>query len=493
MLIKCIISVAKDCKKEGLQIEKSDICKSVSDVMNFFFNAKSTDGKKVVSRKSTNLAEKIRLRQCFGSGGGVYSKFWSSISQFEDRRKVKNCLIASCNFDVRQCVKSLDQPFLIISSSDLNEKDFGKELGRVLLEEKCTICVETGGLTRLGSTRIVSFLKLAGDLFDSRVRFIIFGEAGLNADIDQFSEKHFLLEDLSEFGEQSNPKTKLGKVQPIRTTQGVSKEVEELKKEAADLRKQLAAKTEILSEIEEKFIKSVDHLKVTDEELEATKNELDESGVKLQNAEKERDNLKSENIELQSKFAGLKQSYDQKCGEIERKSRQVLSEMKGENQELKEKSEKDEKMISELQSDISTETGLLQKRISELEEEVIKFKRSPSKCSYDNSNSPPRGQQTQTDRVVISPTPLAIVKENLKKNEGPNSVDKVYKSVKELKCNMTFSESSSGLKCEVEIVRGKNISSYPLLCHFIGVGKNRHEAKVAAFSNFVSAVVQYQE
>ena len=251
LLIKCIISVAKDCKKEGLQIDKSDISKSVSDVMNFFLKAKSTDGKKVVSRKSTNLAEKIRLRQCLGSGGGVYSKFWSSISQFDDRRTVKSCLIASCNFDVRQCVKSLDQPFLIISSSDLNEKDFGKELGRVLLEEKCTICVETDGLTRLGSTRIVSFLKLAVDLFDSRVRYIIFGEAGLNADIDKFSEKHFFMEDLSEFGEQSNPKTtKLGKVQPIRTTQGVSMEVEVLKKEASDLRKQLAATKEILSEIE---------------------------------------------------------------------------------------------------------------------------------------------------------------------------------------------------------------------------------------------------
>ena len=479
--------MAKDCKKEGLKSEKRDISKAVSDVMTFFHKAKSTDGKKSATRKSTNLAEKQRTKKFLVSRGGVYSKFWSSIGKFDGSRSNMSCLIASCNFEVRQCVKSLDQPFLLISSIDLNERDFGKELGRVLLEEQSTVCVETEGLTREGSARIVSFLKLGKDLFDSRVRFILFGEAGVNADIDDFSEKHFLLEDLSEFEEKGTIKCKLDKVKQVN--RGESYECDVLKKEASELRKEVAATKEKLSQLEEKFVKSVDYLKVTDEKLEATKSELNVFGEQLENTEKERDNLKSENLVLKSDLAGVQENCDQKCSAIEKNSTEVLAELSEVKKQSKLKLEKDQETISQLKVDRLKETGFLQNRITELELQVSKLKESQSKSKNENL----REQQTQTNKVVISPTPLATVKDNLKKNGDFNPVEKVYRSVKELKCNMNFGESSSGWKCVVDIVRGKNISSYPSLCHFNGVGETKQDAKFAAFSTFVSSVVHYQE
>jgi hypothetical protein len=49
------------------------------------------------------------------------------------------------------------------------------------------------------------------------------------------------------------------------------------------------------------------------------------------------------------------------------------------------------------------------------------------------------------------------------------------------------------VKCNVTILKGRNILSYPILTHFSGEGNSEQESLVDAFANFVLSVGNYQE
>ena len=144
------------------------------------------------------------------------------------------------------------------------------------------------------------------------------------------------------------------------------------------------------------------------------------------------------------------------------------------------------------------------KKIEELELELGEVKESLNAQHSQLSVVTPRrldlelattDQLTQTKPVVISPTPLTILKSNLDKNRmgAASVVQKVYQSIKELKCDIKYSSEESIVKCNVTILKGRNILSYPILTHFSGDGHSEQESLVDAFANFVLSVSNYQE
>ena len=142
------------------------------------------------------------------------------------------------------------------------------------------------------------------------------------------------------------------------------------------------------------------------------------------------------------------------------------------------------------------------KNIEELELELGEVKKSLNAQHSQLSVVTPRrlelattDQLTQTKTVVISPTPLTILKSNLEKNRmgAASVVQQVYQSIKELKCDINYRSEESIVKCKVTIVKGRNIQSYPILKHFSGEGSSEQESLVDAFANFVLSVSNYEE
>ena len=162
-----------DCRKEGLKnLDKREIAKAVKNVMGFFSVAKCVNGTSA-KLKSTNLMVKASGKR----GSSVFSEFWSSVEDFEQERSASNCVIVSCICSVKninQCAKACEHSFLIISADDMNCKDFCKQLGKVMLEPKATIFIETTGLNKEGANRLASFTKSVSNLFDSRIRMVLF-------------------------------------------------------------------------------------------------------------------------------------------------------------------------------------------------------------------------------------------------------------------------------------------------------------------------------
>ena len=74
-----------------------------------------------------------------------------------------------------------------------------------------------------------------------------------------------------------------------------------------------------------------------------------------------------------------------------------------------------------------------------------------------------------------------------------DSIDLVYRSVRDINCNISYVPSNSGVKCEVEIVKGKNIMKFPSLLKFSGMAQSDKESKLSAFSAFVSSVYDLKE
>ena len=515
------ISVAINCKKNGLNFEKEVISKAVSKVMDFYSIAQCIDGEKAEG-KSTNVIQSGSKR--FLPGGGVYAKLWAAVDKYDKERSIKNCLIASCDeLNISHCAKCLDHPFLIIQASDLDSKNFCKQFGKVMLENKSTICIESNGLRKDGSVRLVKLLKCARQMFDSRVRIIIFGDPGVNSDIEEYFEKDFMMEAFSELPKLSQKKVKL--LSEDQTEDKVAmllKDLDRLKEENIKMKKELSCKVAQLSNMETELKNAEEKQTCVTDELIETRSKFKDlkEGMEVEVAEK--NSLKDSLFDQQSKVVNLEKRCEQECrakfenvtAELkELKTKQSISskedlvligQLKNENLLEKENYLKTATKLSECKekNEISRERHL--KKIEELELELGEVKESLNAQHSQLSVVTPRrldlelattDQLTQTKPVVISPTPLTILKSNLEKNRmgAASVVQKVYQSIKELKCDIKYSSEESIVKCNVTILKGRNILSYPILTHFSGDGHSEQESLVNAFANFVLSVSNYQE
>ena len=549
--------------------------------MSFFSKASFVDKKEVKIGKSSILMDKARSRKVFAGasgGGGVFTKFWASVNNFGVTREVPSCLIVSCEYNLRQCVKCLDQPYLIVSSGDMNEKDFSKELAKVLLEDQSRICIEVEGLTREGSARLVKIIKMARELFDNRVLITLFGEPGMNADIEQYSEKHFKSDKVSSkskdtermptgelnlenerlLNEIKASKDNTSKL--VKTVVQLKSSVTELsktkdlllrsesdlgasKKESYDLKNKLCTlqsnldsvqvnydqkltdmknSDEIISEITQtmedqsstnqelivqmrtEYVKEIEDLekKISKQEQELetfrttvcelveTKTKLEQYQARVEATEKERDEVQRHNLALQHDLSTEQKTREIQGRDMQKNSDELMKELAETKEDLKKKSENNDDLISKLRSDNLIELQYLKTKMTDLEN-------ARESCLESDATKVLKVEvkQTQTDSVLISLTPLSIIKNCMDQNRGRSRdcVDLVYRSVRDIKCNISYVPSNSGVKCEVEIVKGKNIMNYHHLLKFSGMAQSDKESKLSAFSAFVSSVYDLKE
>ena len=490
-----------------MEFAKKEINKSISEVMNFFSLAKCVNRNKA-DGKSTNVMGKPSIKRGFG-GGGVYSKFWSSIREFEGKRLDGSCVIVGCDeVNISLCVKSVDQPFLLISANDLNSKDYCKQLGKVMLEPEATLCIGTEGLKKEGSIRLANLLKAASVLFDSRLRLIVFGQEGVRSDIDKYLETHFVMEKLSELSK----KVKLDEALESEFSQHFRSELNEaleriklmqseeqlLKEQNLKLTSKLDAKADEMSDLKLEIEKLDRNLTDKKEELDRVKGELGRSRDDLEVAMNDQNGMKTDILDLKTKLKNLQNSSEQKCKIAENQVEKVTAELGELKKDYKRNSESDCKLITELKFKTEEDNVNYEKKINELKLEVGELKKKNQAHpvpNLDGSTSSSIDQQTQTKNVVISPTPLSVIKDSLDRNRSSTSSasDLVYKSIRDLKCAVSYVYSGANVRCEVEITRGKNILKYPQLTHFAGEGACELESKSAAFQNFILSVSGFSD
>ena len=464
--------------------------------MQFFTISSFVIGKKA-RVKSQNLMKKPTVKRSF-RGGDEFSMLWSSVGEFEQDRSDGSCLIVSCSFKELKCV---DQPSLVISSEDLNCKSFCTQLGKVLLEKKSTICVENHGLNSEGSKRLLTFLDSASVLFDSRVRIIIYGPEN-SEHIMKHSEKHFvdklpsmnkkLRIDNKDF-EQTNSKNLEEEVSRVEKllfeNLQLKEENEKIKHEAVD-------KVTKLSELEFDCIQLNSEIKDKKKELNSVHEKVVILNSDLEVLVQEKAEVIKVKCDLEKELKHIESSNDLKTGKLESNLKTVNDELS----DLKRSAKQNEALITDLTYKKKQESEEFEKRILELKREVHYLKKENeatktqvNKVHNDKLPNHPifYSKLTQTDPVIISPTPLSVIKAGLERNKNVTSsaVGVVHKTIRDLKYLVTFTKVADNIsKCEVQITKGHNIMKYPQLTQFVGLGNSESQAKIAAFDHFILSV-----
>ena len=182
------ISVLFECKRLGIKtnkdgsstVDNKSIRVQIQHVMDFFFLGKANQGK-IFKKKSKSkvVAGKLSTETCDSI---------ENIEQFCDQRIEEGPIVISCDDDVfKELCGSMSEPHYVLSSNDLNSCSFSKELGKIILQDKCNIFMATSDLSKLGKERVVNIVKKMKFLFDNRIRVILYGVDCMEA----FSERRF--------------------------------------------------------------------------------------------------------------------------------------------------------------------------------------------------------------------------------------------------------------------------------------------------------------
>ena len=456
--------------------------------MAFFWSAMHVDGKKAAS-KSSNKVEKPNRKRI--SSTGVYGKFWAAVANLEDSKSDGGCVVAgSDEGNMKHCALGLDHPYLVITASDWSCSDFGKQLGIVMLEQKFSLCIESRGLKRDGMLRLLAFVKASKALFDSRMNIIIFSDEGTNADLEGMCDKYFFMENMLEL---TNKERKIMKIESKPEHSDLKlKEAEEklkltqndltsLQKENSKMRLELDARCDEVKDLQLELSRTNEDLRVNIEELDEVRILQENRKKDLEVVSKEKTAFENICVDMKAELAMWKKSSEDKCKENDRLEK-LGHEQKS---ELKMLSEEHEKEIEQLNSKIVEEKKIDEKRIKELE-----WRLTLGNSESEDQKASVQVQGTQTDSVEISKTPLSALKENLakNKNQSTSAVDLVYRSIRDLKCLLSYREMNGSFECIVKIIKGKHVMKCPDLINFSGEGKSHSEAKKAAFANFIDIV-----
>ena len=483
-------------------VEEEDIASSIANISKFFYNLECVNGEKAEGKSSSVMDKPDKKR--LNSEIGVYPKFWKSVENYGLLHSEGRCTVLSCDeVNVRLCLKGLDHPFLVVSSNDFNSKDFKNQMGRILLESKASVCLVLDGLRKEGMSRLTTFLKSAVNLFDDRVNIIFFGERGEFTDVDDFSSKHFEINDYNtemrkKVKNDSPRTTSIGDTvlqKEVDKNKALKKHVDILKKDNAVLSSDIGKKSEKLADhqvklkqLEEDCTKLKEELKEKEVHLAQFRGDAEEAGMK-------NTDLVEEISTLQRKCVEIKEAEDEKYRKVLLHSKKVTDEIYELKKEFVNTSEKDQQIIK----DLKKESENKQKIVNDLKEKIESQSTVSHSAPDDLSSSSPGVARylgisvgTQTNVVEYSKSPLSVIREQLSKNsDSPSAVHQAYKSIKNLKCTEKYSKSISGVSCKLIILKGNNIVKYPGLTHFMGEGQSERESKIAAFANFVSSVFEF--
>ena len=540
-----IVSVLLSCKKLGIEVDKCTVLTAVERVMQFFTVSK-TVGRRKAESKATSCIVKPSGKRVFNSSYEVYQKFWKALSEFEDGRSHGGCVIVSLNDKGAQtCVRALEQPALVISGSDLGSRDFSKQLAQIMLQPMVTICFEVEEIGIEGSARLITFLECCKSLFDSRLRIVIMSTSP-EPKIVELLEKTFVMSNLGQSHKKPRVEENIsGSVESQKSEPEIS-QVRDLVKEArereddlkrakikikdlvieleeskSETEKSRAANEDLQGELEkmkdDNLNLEVDGIKERDEhekltervkfleaEVEAVRE--DKSGVEKTILSKDLE-IKELRLERTSMNAKMKALEDERLSlkevltDHDNSSMDELKKAKSQNDGLKTTCRNQEQELLTLQHSLEDLQKEFDRKECEHEEVSKQYKNKINNLRTEAAEK----QMAEEPLAAVAPSGqigresallLSTIRNNLDKHceKIKSSVTVTYRSIKDLKCDLSYSKLEKESKCEVEIVKGKNnIMMFPEILKFSGHGENDAEAKIDAFKNFIVSVREFSD
>ena len=419
-----------ECRKLGLNVTQVEIKKCANQVIQFFSDARCVNG------SEANLKSKVSVQQSTSLSGkpdDLILPFWKDIKQYESQRDQSECLVIRCNgIEAKKCMKGICTPSILLSAEDFNMKCFDKQMGKLLLEDKSVICIDTLGLNDTGCSRLENFICSMKDLFDGRVSIVVIDTGSIVK--ENLIEKHF---DMNRNYTSMNKKRKHDSISD-----------EQFYIPSNDASYKLPEVDQNLRLKEEEFYKLQEQVKELNKDLEKKNTEYLCLREELNIAE-----AKCSSLEQQ-----LQEERDTHM--------QFSANTKLEVEYLKSKSLSDANIILESKN-----------KIKELES-VTRVGKTLN-------------QETQTNfgYASLSGIDLILSKLNAQKGSDANVIDQVYSSIRDLKCNIEYNDNvGSTVQCSVNVVKGKHIMKYSNLLRFSGQGKSKRESLLNAFSNFVVSI-----
>lgn len=443
---------------------------------------------------------------------------WDNVHQFSlHRKKKKPAVICLVNFpdsgEICGCYSKL-----VLRSSDINSKDFSKQLCTLLGMDESYLFIEGDGLTKKGASRLSSLLSSALKLFDGRLTVVIFCEKSLSEGaIKKMVEKDFDANSQGDDMKSPNNKklkrdsfekkgSELKEAENIHLERSVDDKMSEkdlhilkLKEELVSEKKKFDEKDalnktekEELKETLDKVVQAAGEEVLANQNLQEKLKAADETIKEIRKAKEEfevlaNDHLRERNFrvkEAESKeqeILGLKKVVDDKnnlINELELKCKEVdtLNEsMKHLEDSLKEK----EIVIDTLKIQIEASQGQLCIAKNVLTEENQESRKQ------ELESTKPEEKNDQKNRVKS-------VQEEIKKNRSlfpkAGSSEIIRRSIKSFCCLENFLVVESGLfECTIKVV--KPVSGIEQLSPFKGSGKSKKKAKKDAFDNYLSSIM----
>jgi myosin heavy subunit len=170
--------VWEKARKEGIEVSMEEARAAVQNVDQLLKKAKSDDLGTFTSKSVTAQPMKRRRDDA--------PDYWSDILYVKSSSDREGCVIVSiCDHHLSINLYKCD---LLITSEDLNQCNFHKQLGTCLLKDDCTIYIEISKLSIRGSERLVSILKNFRQLFDSRITVILSSVDDLPRELSRLTE-----------------------------------------------------------------------------------------------------------------------------------------------------------------------------------------------------------------------------------------------------------------------------------------------------------------
>ena len=314
------------------------------------------------------------------------------------------------------------RPYVKISSEMLNFQDFSKILSEVLCQEECSIIIETHALEKIGESRLIKMLHMFSSSFNNSVRIILLVDDDTSVAVQKFVEKAFMGNEQSQLERMSlnnDCKRRLvdSRVFGSEGDSGCSTERETQTKVNA-----LQTEISLLKRFNENKDK-----KICEGEMEASM-------------------LRDEVNALSVKVNESKQQYLKLSSELEDKKSYIL---------------KIESELCSVKQQLSCkEKILLQLNLSD---ELTESKSSVSTQTIPNSSTKNSVRNAEVIRKCIETSKIT-------------PYEALYRKIKHLKLNLSYSSVNSRIICEMEVLKGLepfNLS----VSKFTADGRSKNQAK----------------
>ena len=440
---------------------------------------------------------------------------WDKLHQHVLHRRKKNpgviCLV---NFpdsgEICSCYSKL-----VLRSSDINGKNFSKQLCTLLGMDNCYLFIEGDGLSKKGASRLSSLLSDALELFDSRLTIVMFCEKSLpDGAVKKMVEKEI---------DAASPSDNHGDYFHIPTgkklkTQNLENKSSQLEEEEKNHLKSVCDNTSekdlLILKLKEELL--IEKKKFNDKEAlnKAEKEELEKLAEAAGVEAKANQNLQHKLKAAEDKLKAAEDVIEELSNSKEEWKVLANEHLKERNFRLKE-AESNEQVISNLKevvnelelkvSEVDTKAGIIKHLEDSLKEKEvvidhlkIQIEESQGQLII-SKNVLNKGSQTEVESKKPAGknddiNSVKNVQEEMLKNQrlfpmaGASEI--IRRSLKSFCCLENFVVLESGLfECTVNVVKG-SVSGIEQLSPFKGAGKSKKRAKVDAFESYLSSILK---